>query len=702
MTVGTIFSNALTALQASQTALNVVSQNVANANTPSYVRAEVNLSTQTTGGVAVQSITRAANRYLAAASHGASAALGAASARADLLERAQGAFGDPNTTNTLFGELNEAFTALQALSVSPTSSLERSNAIAALSRTLSETAGVANEIEALRLEADKRIVEQIEVANTYLKEIAERNIDVSRITVARGDATSAENARDEVIDKLAEILDIRVSPSEAGMVEIRTSSGVLLARAEAATLSYDHDLHPYGEGGVILLNEGKTSEIELQPMLRDGSLKGLIDARDVDLTALGDALGEFAGVLGDALNEVHALNSGAPPPSSVTGRATGLLEGDALNFTGATIIGVANANGELLSRITIDFDADTITVDDASGATTTAVTLETIGDLRDALDPILAAEGGSADFSNGRLELTGGAGLLFGEPETGGSDRGGRGFAHFFGVNDLIESDTPLFFEAGVSGTDAHGVVAGGELVLRVKDASGRVAQELALAPTVGGTWDDLVAQINDPVNGIGRFVTASVADGRLELQNLHGASVEITGDTTQRGDTSVSISALFGLNRSATAGRAEDVRVADAILADHTRLSLGRPSLEVDIGERVVERGDSRGAQALSAAKNAAHSFVAVRGISGGEVSLSHYASSLAGLASNSARSAENARSGAEIVMRAASERRLSAESVSVDDELIKMTQFQQSYSAAARLLQAATEMFDTLLQIA
>ena len=48
---------------------------------------------------------------------------------------------------------------------------------------------------------------------------------------------------------------------------------------------------------------------------------------------------------------------------SLTGRDTGLLSGDALNFTGKTTLAVTDSSGNLVSRIDVDFDAGTISVD---------------------------------------------------------------------------------------------------------------------------------------------------------------------------------------------------------------------------------------------------------------------------------------------------------------------------------------------------
>ena len=44
---------------------------------------------------------------------------------------------------------------------------------------------------------------------------------------------------------------------------------------------------------------------------------------------------------------------------------------------------------------------------------------------------------------------------------------------------------------------------------------------------------------------------------------------------------------------------------------------------------------------------------------------------------------------------------RRESVEGVNLDEELVKMTQYQQAYSAASRMIQAAQELYDTLLSM-
>ena len=50
---------------------------------------------------------------------------------------------------------------------------------------------------------------------------------------------------------------------------------------------------------------------------------------------------------------------------------------------------------------------------------------------------------------------------------------------------------------------------------------------------------------------------------------------------------------------------------------------------------------------------------------------------------------------------METAAQKRADVEGVNLDEELAAMTMYQQSYNASARMLQAAKEMADTLMNV-
>jgi len=310
---------------------------------------------------------------------------------------------------------------------------------------------------------------------------------------------------------------------------------------------------------------------------------------------------------------------------------------------------------------------------------------------------------GAATFSNGALTISGagGAGIVVQQDSAAPSSRGGRGFSQFFGLNDLITRDQPIFFDTGFAATDAHGLDPGGALSFQVKDATGRVMLTRSVSVT-GATWADQLAALNSASTGIGSYGSFALdAKGALSITPSSGYSVQITGDATQRGASGLSMSQLFGLDTQAVAGRASDMSVNSAIAANPGLLALARPDLTAALGAQVLEVGDNAGALALANAANSNISFAAVGALPAQTTTLATYASRLGGEAGRRSSDAQAAQTNAQAVSDAATAQRSSVEGVKLDDELVKMTQYQQSYAASSRLIQAAKDMFDTLLSI-
>ncbi len=714
MSISSVLLTGLSAMRASQAGLGVASQNIANANTPGYVRAEISLAPRSNlgsgGGVEVSSIRRAADRFLAAASYASSSAYGSAAIRSDLLARAQASFGDPNNGTTMFASLDQFWSAMTELGIDPSSTLRRDDAVSALQNTFAQTRQVAETVQSLIGEADQRIADSVAKAQSLMDRIAALNKEIQLTQRNGADVTGAENVQSALIDELAALMDIRVLPQTDGGVHVRTNGGALLVGINAGQLKYTPNATPFATHGVISLNEDLGTQSNLEPYLIGGEIKGLLDVRDQDLAGLAEALGGFSGALADALNQVHNENSSAPALGAMTGRQTGLLSTDALGFTGAATIGIVDSSGALQQRLNIDFDAGTITAEAPAGVF--AFAAGAIGSFATALNNALAAAtpAGSASFSGGvfSMNVGGGGGLVVQQDSADPSDRAGRGFSHFFGLNDLVSRPTPLFFENGVNGVDLHGFAAGGALSYQVSDSSGRAIalRTITISGALAGAgsdWDDLIAALNAPGTGLGEFGAFSLdaATGRLSFAQNPAFQVSLLSDSTSRGTTGVSLTALHGLSAAATGGRAIEVTVNPAIAASPSRLALGRPNLTAVIGQRIVEAGDSRGSAALVAARDTVRTFEAAGSLSQQSTTLAAYAARLGGEAGRLSNEARRAADGAEAVSIAAADRRALVESVSLDDELMRMTTFQNSYAAAARVIQAAQDMLDVLLSI-
>jgi flagellar hook-associated protein 1 FlgK len=375
------------------------------------------------------------------------------------------------------------------------------------------------------------------------------------------------------------------------------------------------------------------------------------------------------------------------------------------------MLAITDSAGILRDRLTIDFDAQTIT----SEAPANVVSFAgggTIGDFVDALNTALAAESpaGSASFTNGVLSvnLSNNGGIVIQQDAADPALRAGRGFSHFFGLNDLVSRPTPLFFESGISGSDLHGFADNGAITYKIRDTQGRFIADRTITiagplAAPGATWNDVLNSLNATGTGLGEYGTFSLdsATGRISFAANPAFKVQLVSDSTQRGDTGVAFSALNGLDSASTAGRATEVDVNALIAGNTNRLAVGRPDLSVNLGARAIEAGDNRGASALAAARDSNRSFGAAGVLTAQSGTLGTYAARLGGEAGRLASDAERQSQGAAAVATAAADRRGAVESVSIDDELIKMTTYQNAYAAAARVIQAATEMLDVLMSI-
>ncbi len=713
MSFGSVLLTGLSGLRAAQTGMSVVSQNISNANTPGYVRTEMHLAPRTNlgpgAGVDVAAVRRAADQFLSTASYISVAAHGAAAARADLLARAQSSFGDPASETSMFAMLDSFWSSLTELGVDPASTLRRVNAVSDLETTYAEVHRIGQSLQDLIAEADQRIGDAVADAQSLINRIAQLNEEIRLNKRTDADASAAENAQSALIDELSRLIDVRVSALPEGGVHVRTSGGGLLVGAQAATLSYSPNTAPFSANGVIAFNAELGTQSNIEPFLLGGEIKGLIEVRDVDLAGLAEALGGFAAELADTLNQVHNENASSPAASTLVGRQTGLLGTDALGFTGNAIVGIVDSEGDLAQRLSIDFDAQTITGENPAAVYNFAG--GTVADFATALNAALAAATppGSANFTGGKLTMSAGTGgMVIQQDPADPSARAGRGFAHFFGMNDLVSRPTPIFFQSGIQGGDAHGFNAGGEISYQVRDAAGRFIADRTISisgalAAPGADWDDLIAALNASGTGVGEFGSFALdnATGRLSFTPNPAFEVIQVHDTTQRGATGVSVSGLHGLSDQATAGRALELQVKSAISSDPSLLAVGRPDLTSALGDRIIEAGDNRGSAALLAARDTQRTFARAGVMTGQTTTVAVYAARLGGEAGRLSQAAQRSAEGAEAVATASNDRRAQVEGVSLDDELLKMTTYQNAYAAAARVIQAAKEMLDVLMAI-
>ncbi|HVY89054.1 MAG TPA: flagellar hook-associated protein FlgK [Hyphomonadaceae bacterium] len=703
MSIASIMGTGLSALAANQQAMKAVSTNVANVNTDGYARLDTQFITrQASGGVSgvEVSIQRVANAYLAAAEMRGASDVSAADILSQLMDRAQGLLGDPSDSSTVFGQMDPVFSSFGALAVDPASALRRSTALSDLQTFLSQLDTTAGEITSLRDEANSRIVSTMEEANSLMAGIAKLNTSIQRSTIAGLQTSDGDTEQQRMLDRLSEIMDIRVQKRPLGGVEVRTSDGLLLVDLDSATLGLDSTSQGEAYPGIVMIAPRSTTETPMETHIQGGELKGLLRARDKELVNLQLEFGEFAAGAADALNAAHNQASAVPPPAQLTGTDTGLLASDQLNFTGKTNIAIVGNDGKVVRNFQVDFGAGTI-MDDQLNVTNFA---NSIGDFQTALNTALGTDG-SATFSAGSLQITTttpSAGLVITDDPSTPALRAGRGFSATFGLNDLVTHGKPLNYATGLSGTDQHGFTAGQTLTFALRNQDGAIVRTVNFTVGAGASIASLRSDIDAALTGYGK--TAMDANGRLTLvpTNNDIGRIDVIQDTTTRGDTNLSMSDIFGWGESLPAQRANSQYIRADIRANPSLLGSAQADLSgAAAGQLVLAPGDGRGALAIEAAGAAQRTFADAGGLTGQVTSVTDYAARLAGHAGVRAEALDSAKAAAESVRDEVKQRRQSEEGVNLDEELVKMTTYQQAYAAASRMIQAAKDMYDIILQM-
>ncbi len=676
---------------AAQTGLRAVSDNIANINTTGYVRKTIDQQPLVVNGVGmgvqVTGIRRVTDQYLQLASLTAGSDAARWGAYSQYLDNAQSLFGDPSSDNFFFSRMDSIYSAFSAASDDPSSSLLRSQAISNVSDFLNESARINTHINDLGNTVDAQAKADIDRANDLLEQINRLNSDVSRANLANADASGSENIQSQLIDELAAIMNVQVQQRSQGGVTIRSAEGYLLAGDNAAKLSYNRTdstmsyiaIEPIGGIG------------QAQPItITGGDLRGLMDLRDQVLPGLSDQLGEFVSRVTEQLNAAHNANAAMPPPASMTGRDVGTdLDTAAAGFTGTSTIAIVDrANGVVQSSVVIDFDNQTMTPGGAFSG-------DFLADLNNALGGMA-----TASFSDGQLSLAAGAGYGVAMDE-GTSMKAGRAFSHFFGLNDIVRSNGVTNYETGLKLTDGHGFTPGDVIQLNLAQADGRPLRNISITMPPAGTMQDLLDTLNASSTGVGLYGTFSLdSSGKMTFAGNGGGDVRlaVAKDDTKRGTDGASLSQLFGLGGNERSSRAGRFTVDQALVSNPMKLALGKLDLSVTPPAASLRPGDGRGALALAGSGDIATAFSAAGELGAVTMTVSRYAAEFGGSIGRRAQAADTRKQSADSVATEATARRQSVEGVNLDEELVRLTTYQQAFNASARMVQAAKELFDVL----
>ncbi|MDP5280343.1 flagellar basal body rod C-terminal domain-containing protein [Sphingomonas sp. DG1-23] len=697
MSLNHILGSAVSGLAAAQAGLRSVSNNIANVGVSGYARERVNLTTGVVSGqiagVVVGEPSRVADRFLEANVYRRAGDYGRADVTAGYLDRLQSLLGQPGAASGLPARLDS----ITASAVAMTGSQSSAQTVAVFTSDVQDAIDsmqqLQTDVSGLRGDVESEVGYSVDKINSLLKRIHDLNGTVASATGQGRNVGGAADQRMSAIEELSGLIAVNVRDQPDGRVTIETANGGVLLDKKLRQLSY-----PNGGAGTsqptypnieIRFAEdsgamGAATGEKLDSAAVGGKLGGLLDLRDRALPAFSEQMGVLFSGLSEALNSVSNAGSTVPPPATLDGRQTGLVGGDRLGFTGAATFAVTKADGTLVAKTSVDFSAM------PAGAT-----------INDMVTAINAGLGGAAtaSFTDGKLSIKAngaGNGVVVAQNAANPSDRAGVGVSQYFGLNDMVRSDSSSLVPPGFVASDPHGFATGETAQITLRDATGRALTSYTLTPTSGGDVGDLVSELN--ASPLGDFGDFSLDDrGRMRFEptgSLSGATLSVPSDSTDRFGTGRGFAAMLGLT-GASSGL-ENAQVRPEVLASPAKLPLARFQENAAVGAKALGAGDTRGATAFVDKLASAIDMG-----KDGTTTIERFSSLLLGRAGLEASQAEGNLLDASARRDDAVNRRDSFSGVNIDEELAQMVILQNSYSAAARVISTASEMYDTLLNM-
>jgi flagellar hook-associated protein 1 FlgK len=393
------------ALQANDVALQVVGQNIANANTPGYIREVVNLTpgpTQTHGGliqgtgVLVQSISQQINTFLETQLRNANADQANADTVQQNYSQLESTVGALNNGSNLSSAMNNFFSSIANVLNSPQDQSVRQAAVLQGQSLVSTINSMQSQAEQLRSTIDTQINGMANDINTLTTQIANLNVKIAQLTGGgQSDSTAVglTDKRNQAVSQLSTLIGVHVSdqPDGSVIVDLNGTGLVNEGAAQQVYVGYSSD-----RGMTISTIKVNGTNAILDPS--SGQLRGLLTSRDQVLGGFEDQLNGFANTLANEFNKVYSGGQGLSGYSQITGT-------NAVSSADATLDQADLANAPTNGSFQI-----IVTNQQTQASTTTTVPVALLGPGHTTSLISLAAEinkisGLSAQVVNGKLSI---------------------------------------------------------------------------------------------------------------------------------------------------------------------------------------------------------------------------------------------------------------------------------------------------------
>ncbi len=662
MGVSPLMSIGSRAMTANYAALQATGNNIANANTDGYSRQTVQLETATgqfTGagffgkGVNVKTVSRQYDQFLVREAVASKAVAAADAARAEQLKQLEKVF--PTGEAGLGHAAGQLFNAFVDVANQPQDSSARQVVLSKAQELSARFRTAAGQLDTIQQGINQDITVSVKNINELSRQIAALNQQIANAKGLGHEPNDLLDKRDLAISSLSKLVQVSTIQADDGTVGVFFSGGEpLVLSNNATTLTTVPDKYDSSKLQIAVQEIGSARPVP-NDTLGGGSIAGLLRFQDEDLSQARNLVGQLAVAVAGGLNGQQSRGW------------------DLTSNLGVDILSVG-APRVLPSKLNSGTGVVGVTIDDTS--------------LVQASDYELVYQGGG-NYTLSRL-----SNQVAPLPVTVTAAQLAAGYRMVDGMNIQLTGGAPAvgdrFLLQPVSGAARD--------MKRVLDDPRGIAAASPVTATVGttntgsatiGELRVVSGSVNPKVSVAITFTNNSGAYAYTQVDNTTPPPVTTTGTGTWTSGTPIAFNGwelqLNGVPKSGdtldiseTLNPANNNGNANALFSLRDDPLVG--SVRANNGVTAPAAGD-----AIVAGVSATDAYAGALAEIGVRVQSGELAAEQSATIESDAVARQSASSG-----------------VNLDEEAARLIQYQQSYQAAAKMLQIAQSLFDSLLQIA
>ena len=304
-----LLSTSVSGLLAFQQALDVTSNNIANASTPGYSVETANLAEapgQSTGigfigsGVDVQSITRTYNEYLAQQVRGSQASYSSSNTLATQAAQVDNMLSDSGTGLT--ATLQSFINSLQSVASAPTSTAARQALLNQAQALAQQLTSYDSQLSQYGAQLETQLSGDVAQVNTITASIASLNQQIAAQSTNGQTPNQLLDQRDQLVTQLSKYVSVQTVAESNGAMDVYVGTGqALVTGGTAAKLSTTAGAYDASQLGIAISGGGASADITSE--ISGGELGGLLSARSQVLDPARNAIGQVSVAVATIVNQ---------------------------------------------------------------------------------------------------------------------------------------------------------------------------------------------------------------------------------------------------------------------------------------------------------------------------------------------------------------------------------------------------------------